>query len=143
MNANSTPSANVALVQKLYTHFGQGNIPAILEELGDQMEWHVMGAPLLTYAGDYKGQAIGQFFQGLGQTLDITEFAPLDFVEHGDDLIAFGVIGGTARATGQSFRSKWIMHWKFQNGHPCYFQDYLDTANLYAATLAVAQPIGL
>jgi ketosteroid isomerase-like protein len=143
MNTNTTASANVALVQQLYTLFGQGNIPAILDELGSEMEWHGMGAPLLTYAGDYKGAAIGQFFQGMAQTLDITEFVPLDFVERGEDVIAFGLIGGTARDTNQPFRSKWIMHWSFQDGRPCYFQDYVDTANLFASTTAAAQPAGL
>jgi ketosteroid isomerase-like protein len=142
MSTTTTPSANVALVQKLYAFFGQGNIPAILDELGSEMGWHGMGAPLLSYAGDYKGAAIGQFFQGMGQTLEITEFTPLDFVERGDDVIAFGVIGGTGRGTGQPFRSKWIMHWQFRAGRPCAFQDYVDTANLYAATLAT-EPVGL
>jgi ketosteroid isomerase-like protein len=142
MNTNTPPSANVALVQKLYALFGQGNIPAILQELGSEIDWHVMGAPLLPYAGDYQGAAVGQFFQGMAQLLDITEFTPLDFVERGDDVIAFGVIGGTARGSGQPFRSKWVMHWQFRNGRPCAFQDYADTANLYAATLAT-EPVGL
>jgi len=143
MNDNPIPSTNVALVQKLYALFGQGNIPAILEELGDQMEWHGMGKPLLPYAGDYNRRAIGQFFQGMSQALNITEFLPQDFVERGDDVITFGVIGGTARDTDQPFRSKWVLHWRFQDGRPCYFQDYLDTANLYAAMAAAAEPAGL
>jgi hypothetical protein len=39
---------------------------------------------------------------------------PLDFIERGDDVVALGVIGGTARESGRPFRSKWMVHWQFR-----------------------------
>lgn len=143
MNSNTTPSSNVVFIQKLYGFFAQGNIPAILAQLSPQIEWHGMGSPLLPYGGDYTGQSVGQFFQGMSATLNVSEFAVSDFIERGEDVLAFGMIGGTARNSGVAFRSSWIMHWKFHNGQPCYFQDYVDTAKLYAAIVPSAEMVGL
>jgi ketosteroid isomerase-like protein len=140
---NTVPSNNVAFVQKMYRYFGQGDISSILAAIPAEMEWHIMGAPLLPYAGDFTGATVGAFFQGLGEAFDITEFAPMEFIEQGEQVVALGVIGGSARGTGQAVRSKWVMHWKFRNGQPIYFQDYVDTAHFAAALPTPAPKVGL
>ena len=136
MNANANaPSPHVACLMRLYGTIGQGDIPSLVRELSPDMRWHIMGAPYLPQAGEYTPDTLGQFFQALSTAFEFTAFDVQDFIERGDDVIVLGTSAGVARATGKSWHTQWINHWKFAGagGKPCYFQDYIDTANAAAA----------
>ncbi len=80
---------NIQIVQQIYAAFGRGDVPAILEHLGDDLRhfgvvadraeapWHMQ----IT-----RKQDVPRFFQALAETLEFTRLEPRDFVA-GADLV--------------------------------------------------------
>lgn len=122
-------TAHAVVVRKLYDAFLQGDIPYILNQLADNCEWNVMGAPAVPYAGKYIGKGIGHFFTQLNEMVEFTTFDVQNIYEVNEtDVIATGEIVEKYRKSGKTAASPWMMLWRFQDGKVIYFQDYYDTA---------------
>ena len=135
MDAIAPATTKTEFVKQLYAHFVQGNIPALLAALPAVKEWRGMGAPLVAYGRDYRGDELLAFFQALGGSLNITEFNPHTYVEQGDNVVAIGTMAGTSIATGKPWSIRWAHQWKFEDGQVVGFYDHLDSLRLYAALI--------
>ena len=51
-----TDQDNLQLVQELYAAFGRGDVPAILEQLTDDVVWYDPCPPEVPHAGRYGGR---------------------------------------------------------------------------------------
>ena len=79
-----TEQKNVQLIQELYAAFGRGDVPAILDQLTDDVVWYDPGPPEVPHAGRYSGrEGVGRFFARTDETLEIDEFAPTEFLAQG------------------------------------------------------------
>lgn len=62
-----TEQENILLVQELYTAFGRGDVPAILDRLTDDVAWYDPGPPEVPHANRSGGpEEVGSFFGRLG-----------------------------------------------------------------------------
>ena len=127
---------NVRKVQEIYAAFGRGDIPAILDAVAENVEWHHTGAPEVPYGKTRHGrQGAAQFFTELSDHIEVLEFEPREYVSDGETVIALGSWGGRAKRTGRSFRAEWAMVWKFSGGKVVYYRAYENTAAVAAACL--------
>ncbi len=105
---------HLATTQGIYEAFGRGDVPAILDALADDVAWDVdapsHGIPIYE-SGTGKAAAAG-FFTALGD-LDITVFAPRNFLAGGDQVAAVFDVAATVQATGKSFEVVEIHLWTF------------------------------
>ena len=126
---------NAATVGSLYEAFGRGDIPFILDHIADDCQWIGAGEGFLPAGGTYKGKEAVNFFMKLGESSDFTSFNPTSINPINDnEVVAFGNMSGTSKATGKASSSDWVMHWKFNNeGKAVYFQDFHNTAAAYVA----------
>jgi uncharacterized protein len=93
-----TEQENVQLVQELYRAFGRGDVPAILEQLTDDVVWYDPGPPEVPHAGRYVGaEEVGRFFARTGETLQIDEFAPTEFLAQADRVVVLGSLRAQVR----------------------------------------------
>ena len=130
---------NVKIVQDAYAAFGRGDIPALLDNLSENVEWHLPGEGLIPQAGVYRGRdGVARFFQTLDQTTEFSAFEPREFVAQGDRVIALGWYRGKAKATGCSFEAHWAMSFLLRDGKILKFQEYTDTAAIAPAYAASA-----
>lgn len=131
--STTTATNNAATVAKLYEAFGRGDIAFILEHLDDNCVWVGTGEGLIPSGGTYKGRDALNFFKRLGETVDFTAFNPQSISNINDhEVVAFGNMSATARATGKAASSDWAMHWKFNaEGKVVYYHDFHDTAAAY------------
>ena len=108
-------SANVKTAMDGYARFGQGDIPGILATLADNIVWVHAGNPaIVAFAGTYNGPAeVGQFFEKVGATIQVTVFNPTNFSETGNTVRNDVHIEGTVLATGKTFSSDMVMTWAF------------------------------
>ena len=136
--STTTSVNNAATVASLYEAFGRGDIAMILDHIDDSCQWVGAGNGTLPQGGTYKGKEAIAFFQRLGATVEFTAFNPTAIHNIGDnEVVAFGNMSGTSKATGKSSSSDWTMHWKFNDdGKVIYFQDFHDTASEYLANQA-------
>ena len=134
---------NVKVVQDAYAAFERSDIPALLDKLGENVEWLVPGEGMIPQAGAYRGRdGVARFFQTLDQTTEFSAFEPREFVAQGDRGITLGWYRGKARATGRSFEAHWAMSFSLRDGKILKFQEYTDTAAIgpaYAASASASE----
>jgi uncharacterized protein len=128
--------SNVATVQQIYEAFGRGDIPAILERFGDDVEfddWNVdhvgqgAGVPWLVRRAGQAGAV--EFFETVGATLEFHRFESVNILEGGDQVAATIRFDATAKATGERFEDEEIHLWTFDDaGKVSGMRHYVDTA---------------
>ena len=126
---------NVQIVQQLYASFGQGDMPAVLNRLADDIDWCQSGPEsVFPFAGPRRGKSqMVNYFQALGQSLNLQVFEPREFIAHADKVIVFGYEKGEAKPTGRKYEFDWIHVFTLWNGKVTQYRDYYDTAALVEA----------
>lgn len=134
MNTTTSSPSKLAVVQQMYQQFAQGNIPALMNALTDDIEWILWGPDAIPYAGTYKGkEAVGNFFQQLAASVNISHLAPRHFIVGENEVVVLGNEGGSALSTGKAFEAEWAHVFFFRGEQVCKFCEYTDTAALAAA----------
>lgn len=121
-------------VAAIYTAFGKGDIPGIIQHLSDNVQWEAWadnsaqkaGVPWLQ-ARSGKAGAL-QFFEIVG-TFKIREFQVLSLLAGGNQVAAEFVIEFEAPGTGAICRDEEMHLWTFDdNGKVIRLRHYTDTA---------------
>ncbi len=122
--------SNIQTVQSIYAAFGQGNIPALLGHLGENIEWEYgtldAGVPWLQ---SRRGLAeVPRFFESLS-ALEFQRFHPKVLLESGNVVVALIDVAVVAKANGRSIVEEDEVHiWRFDNrGRVVRFCHRLDT----------------
>ena len=131
---------NAETVQAIYEAFGRGDIPAILEQLDDDVAWDAWpeqtsaqraGVPWL--AERHGPAEVTGFFESLS-ALEFHEFTPTAIVADGQRVVAQIAIDVSVRETGRRFRDDEIHMWVFDDdGRVTEFRHYADTGKHTAA----------
>jgi uncharacterized protein len=128
--------SNIATVQSIYEAFGNGDIPAILDRIAEDVDWEGWSNPNSAQEQDVpwmlarSGRAgAAEFFQAVADGLEFHSFQPTNLLEGGDQVAATISIDVTAKSTGERFQDEEIHLWTFdQAGKVRSFRHYLDTA---------------
>lgn len=122
---------NTELVQQAYGNFQSGDIPSVLGALSGEVEWvfpELEGVPV---ARSWHGrEEVGQFFQTLGDTQEVRQFEPREFVAQGDKVVALGHYAWHVKATGREWESDFAHVFTVRDGEVTRFQEYTDSAAL-------------
>ena len=106
--------SNVESVQAIYEAFGRGDVPAILDQLADDVAWDQdapgYGVPIYE-PGTGKDHA-ARFFEAL-QDVEFARFEPTNFLTGGEQVAVTIDLEATVKATGKSFRALEIHLWTF------------------------------
>lgn len=124
----SNSSSNLDLIRGAYEAFGRGDIPAVLDVMDENIEWHeAEGFP---YGGTYHGPdaVLNNVFMKLGADWEGFQAVPDEYVDAGDTIVALGHYSGTYNETGKSMRVPMAHVWKIRDGKAYEFRQYTDTA---------------
>lgn len=126
---------NATTVAKMYEAFSGGDIPYIISQVADNCKWIGTGEGSLPAGGTYTGKDAANFFKRLNESVEFTEFNPLEIHNiNNNEVAAFGNMTGISKTTGKKAYSDWAMHFKFNDdGKVIYFHDFFDTAAAYKA----------
>ena len=125
---------NLKVAQGIYTAFSQGNIPAILNVLTDDVEFHEPPGGEPPFKGIYYGRdGAGKFFQEMVGAVDVLAMEPQEFVAERDTVVVLGHYRFRAKATGITYDTDWAMVWWFRAGKIAKFQIHDDSATEAAA----------
>ena len=127
--------SNLETVQAIYDAFGQGNVPVILDQLDEAVEWERPGAGHgVPWLKPGRGKAhVGQFFASLA-VVDISKFVPVNLLAGGNQVVAVIDIELTVKATGEAVRDEELHLWTFgPDGKVSSFHHVVDTAQHVAA----------
>jgi ketosteroid isomerase-like protein len=123
---------HIDTVKKIYAAFGQGNVPAILEHVAENVDWNNQGTAgwELPWHGNFSGRRnVPNFFVAVGHFLDIPVFEPKDFLQT-DNLVAVRLrLEMIVKKTGKKVSFDAIHFWTFDvNGKVCAYRHFNDTA---------------
>jgi ketosteroid isomerase-like protein len=112
------------VVQEAYAAFGRGDIPAVLGMLDGDVDWNVPEA--VPHGGHFEGQeAVGGFFQGLGERWEGFRIEIDDVVDGGEHVVGVGRASGDLRGVGNA--SYGFAHvFTVRDGRIVRFREYAD-----------------
>ncbi|MFN8345617.1 MAG: nuclear transport factor 2 family protein [Spirosomataceae bacterium] len=127
--------SNIETIAQLYADFGQGNIPAILEQLSDDVKWEFPASVNnVPFSGIFEGKAgVIDFFQNVGATNDFHEFNVEKLLADNDTVVALGNLKATAKTTGKISANSWAHRWDFKDGKVVSHYEYVDSAEITKA----------
>ena len=120
-------ATNKEIVEGAYASFAQGDIPAALGAMADDIRWvEADGFPL---AGTYVGpQAVLEgVFMRLGEIGDGFAVMPEQFVADGDTVVVLGNYTWKHKTSGEPAVVKMAHVWTIEGGKAVAFQQHVDT----------------
>lgn len=124
--------AATAIVQQAYTAFGQGNVPAILDLVADEVDWEFVGSKNLPYAGLRRNHdEVAAFFAAISVADAIHVFEPREFIEAGEHVTVLGWEQSTALDSKQDFASEWAHVFTVKGGKITRWRGFFNTAARY------------
>lgn len=128
--------SNGDVVRELYAAFGRGDVPALLTMLDEQIEWH--SPPNLPHGGDFHGrEAVGGFFQGIGEHWESLKVDLEVLVSSGDRVVVLAGAHGRLRASGEETAYSAAHAWTIVDGMPVRFDEYVNAP----LSLPAAHPV--
>jgi uncharacterized protein len=122
---------NTGLVQRDYSHFQSGDIPALLDSLSEDVEWVTTELEGVPSGGTWRGpEQVGQFFQTLDDTQQAQQVELRGFVAQDDTVAALGHYAWHVRSTGREWESDFVHLLTVRDGKVTRYQEYTDTAAL-------------
>ena len=120
---------NVERVVKMYEAFGRGDVPFIMDQLSDDVQWVTHFDPVVPWSGAYKDKsAVPRFFSAIATAGDVTAFRPTEFVAQGDTVVSLGEFGIKVKATGKTSLTRWVFIWKFREGRVYSYEQFHDAS---------------
>ena len=132
-------SPQITIVSNIYAAFGRGDVPGILAQLAEDVEWEY--GPASTDTGlpwlqpRRTRAAVGEFFGVLGRELEVRRFAPTQLLENGQTVVALIDIELLVKRTGRTIREFDEVHlWHFgADGRVARFRHAVDTLQHFRA----------
>ena len=126
---------NVQIVEQVYAALGQRDMPAALNLLTGDIEWHIYGpSDTLPFTGTFRGHdGVVQLFKTFSETVEPEHLGSREFVAEGDKVVVFGSERTRVKSTGRFFEMDTVHLWTLREGKVVAFREYYDTAAVVAA----------
>lgn len=125
----TTVMTNKKIAQAIYDYFGQGNVPAILDLVTDDVIWTCPGpTEILPYAQVYNGKkGVEDFFRLIYANKDFPKFEVKELIGEGDKVVALGHWDAKSKKTGTPYSGDWAMAFYFRDGKLYEHREYYDS----------------
>jgi uncharacterized protein len=122
---------NTGLVQRTYDSFRNGDIPALLDSLSEDVQWVTAEVEGVPTGGTWRGrEQVGEFFRSLSDTQEPRQLELREYVAQGDKVVALGHYAWHVKATGKVWESDFAHVLSVRDGKIARYQEYTDTAAL-------------
>jgi uncharacterized protein len=120
---------NVAIVNQAYTHFKNGNIPALVAQCTDDIEWRLPEIEGVPFARTFNGPSgVAEFFALIDENQEPLSFEPRETIAQEDKVASLGAYHWRVKSTGREFRSDFCHLFTIRDGKISAFHEFTDTA---------------
>lgn len=124
---------NVEAVRRIYQLTNDGDLPAVLNMVSDDVELFLFGSSKVPWAGHWRGrQGAEQFLMAMGEAAEVKD-SPDILIGSGDTVAAIYRPTLRIRATGRDAGFNCVHVWTFRDGLVIRMREYADTAAWEAA----------
>ncbi|MBW4562378.1 MAG: nuclear transport factor 2 family protein [Mojavia pulchra JT2-VF2] len=129
---------NVELIRGLYDSFSRGDVPAVLSQMDEQIEWREADNFIYADRSPYIGpQAILEgVYMRLGTEWDSFAATPAEFFDAGNHVVVLGAYTGKHKQTQKQVQAQFAHVWGVKEGSVVRFQQYTDTKQFADAIAA-------
>lgn len=122
-------------VNSFFTHFEEGNLPALIDLFSETVDFHVFGAPNVPWAGFRSTKTeIGEFFPLFGKHLGPPEeFVISSTLIDGEDAVVIGRNVFEVVSTGKKFTNNFAIHFTITDGKIARYHMHEDSYAISAA----------
>ena len=126
--------ANLAIVQEIYTYFGQGNVAGILEHFLDAIEFNSHYPTNVPYGGVWQGkEGFVKFLEAIEGSIQVSNFQISKLIVQDDTVVALGFEEFTVKATESACHNEWVHVWTLADAKVVKVRTYNDTAAVSSA----------
>lgn len=120
---SQSPAADT--VRGMYDAFARADVPAILNTLGERIDWR---APEnLPHGGQFTGrEQVGRFFQGIGEHWESLAVEVEDVLSNDDRVVVLATARGRLRGTGEETGYTAAHAWTLSDGVAVRFRETVD-----------------
>jgi ketosteroid isomerase-like protein len=128
--------SNEDRIRKGYDNFNRGDIPAILELLDEQVDWHEPDWVIAPAGGVKHGreQVAREVFQTAAETWDGFLLEPRETYAAGDTVVAEGAFKAQPKGGGRWITVPFAHVWRFRDGKVVSLHGYMDVKELAELT---------
>lgn len=102
----------LSTVQTIYRAFGAGDLPTLLQQLADDVQWRFHGDRAAPFTGLAVGKAqVTEWFVAIAGAEDIQAFEPREFLVGPGHVTVLGWERTIARPGGGTFECEWVHVW--------------------------------
>jgi hypothetical protein len=129
---------NVESIRGIYEAFGKGDVPAVLGQMDQGIEWREAENFIYADRNPYVGpQAVLEgVFMRLGSEWDDFTVTPEEWLDAGNHVVVLGTYTGRHKESGREVRAQFAHVWGVRAGRVVRFQQYTDTKQ-FAEVVAV------
>jgi hypothetical protein len=133
-------ATNIEALRLIYDAFNRGDIPAVVNAMTPDVEWHMAESSVYADGSPYRGpDAVVQgVFGRLGADFDGFRVKPEEFLDAGETVIVLGHYEATARTTRMPVRAEFAHIFTMRGGRIHHYRQFTDTAKLEKAVQRVA-----
>jgi ketosteroid isomerase-like protein len=129
MSSTATQGTTRETVDAFFTHFGSGDLPALLELFDDQVDLKVNGASRVPWTGPRSNkEELAEFFGLFGKHLTgAEEFALNITIVDGEHAVVTGRCVFGVLSTGKKFTNEFALHFTVTAGKIVRYHMYEDS----------------
>ena len=124
----------LSIIQSAYAAFGRGDIPGVLENFAEDVEWILPDTAGVPIGGTHRGKAaVGNWFQKLGREMEFHVFEPREWIAQGDTVVVLIHSEATVKSTGRRLVDDICHVHTLRNGELVRFREFDDTLTAHEA----------
>jgi ketosteroid isomerase-like protein len=125
---------NVRHLQRMYGAFLRGDLPALLDDLTEDVDWQVHGPADVPFAGAARGrEQVARLLTHAFGLLEEQRPAVRDVIAQGDQVTVVAHETGRCKHNGAAYAVEWVQVFTFRGGKVARFREYCDSHPLLTA----------
>src|SRR3954451_18140899 len=122
------------VVQEMFAALGRGDIPRVLDQLAEDIEWRIARPSELPYAGLHRGrEEVAKVVETFGQASEFEVFEAQEYFSRGDKVVVLGHERQRVKASGRVVETEWAMVFTLRDGKIARYHNLVDTHALAVA----------
>ena len=123
------PKESLEVIRSIYDSFGRGDVPAVLGQMDEAIEWREAENYIYADRNPYIGpQAVFEgVFMRLGSEWEGFTVTPEEWLDAGHHVVVLGTYTGRHKETGREVRAQFAHVWGVRGERIVRFQQYTDT----------------